>query len=91
MQAAGSEAQESGKSASETKQKYTLKSEGGGTYKVAGGQQINVSTSRHASSGHQRRMLSHAANQSSARCTLHHLERNINVQVATAGVNAFVR
>ncbi|CAL5219441.1 g1272 [Coccomyxa viridis] len=37
-------AQGSGGSSSETKQKYTLKSEGGGTYKVAGGQTINVAT-----------------------------------------------
>ena len=44
-QAGSSDARGSGGTASETKQKYTLKSEGGGTYKVAGGEQINVSCS----------------------------------------------
>ena len=46
MQAGSSDPRGSGGTASETKQKYTLKSEGGGTYKVEGGQQINVSMSR---------------------------------------------
>ena len=41
-QATGTNPRGSGGTAAETKEKYTLKTAGGGTYKVAGGEQINV-------------------------------------------------
>ena len=44
-QTGGGDPRGSGGTAAETKKKYTLKSEGGGTYKVAGGETLNVSMS----------------------------------------------
>ena len=85
------EAQGSGGSASETKQKYTLKSEGGGTYKVAGGQTINVSRPTPALPKlHRRMQVFECHNDSSSSCT-RKLRNTHHMQVATAGVNAFVR
>jgi glutathione S-transferase len=43
-QATGTNPRGSGGTAAETKEKYTLKTAGGGTYKVAGGEQINFAT-----------------------------------------------
>ena len=84
-QAGSSDARGSGGTASETKQKYTLKSEGGGTYKVAGGEQINVSSSSALE------VLNDACDVPTAVMNLQQMNFGYAMQVATAGVHAFVR